>query len=123
VSQWYLMSIAFDLFCFIVSFNIPDAVGLSVRRGVGGFMWPTLVSVALIGAPLWALRKHAPSSDSAAEATTFLMMEATLRMETFSVSCCGDLSPQKNRPLRRLRVFETGRYEALLWMCNIMSGA
>jgi hypothetical protein len=55
VSQWYRMSIAFDLFCLIVSFKMPNAVELSVRRGVGGWMWPTSVSVTLSGAPLWAL--------------------------------------------------------------------
>jgi hypothetical protein len=86
-------------------------------------MWPNSVSVTLSGAPLWALWKHAPTYDSAAEATTLLMMEAALRMEPFSVSCCGDLLPQKTRPHRRLRAFETERYEALLWICNIMSEA
>jgi hypothetical protein len=55
VSQWYLMSIFFDLFCFIVSFKMPNAVELSVRSGVGGWMWPNSVSVTLSGAPLWAL--------------------------------------------------------------------
>jgi hypothetical protein len=68
---------------------MPNAVELSVRRGVGGGMWPNSVSVTLSGAPLWALRKHVPTSDSAAEATTFLMTEATLRMEPFSLSCLG----------------------------------
>jgi hypothetical protein len=33
------------------------------------------------------------------------------------------LSPQKNRPPRRLRAFETESYEASLWMCNIMCEA
>jgi hypothetical protein len=102
---------------------MPNAVELSVRRGVGGCMWHNSVSVTLSGAPLWALWKHAPTSDSAAEATTFLMMEATLRMEPFIVSCYRGLSPQKDRPPRRLRAFETERYEASLWMCNIISEA
>jgi hypothetical protein len=55
VSQWYRMSIAFDLFCLMVLFKIPNAVELSVRRGVGGWMWPNYVSVTLSGAPIWAL--------------------------------------------------------------------
>jgi hypothetical protein len=109
VSQWYLMSIAFDLFCLMVSFKIPNTVELLVRRGVGGCVWPISVSVTLSGAPLWALCKHAPTSDSAAEATTFLMTKATLRMEPFSLSCSGCLLPRKNRPPRRLRAFETER--------------
>jgi hypothetical protein len=91
------MSIAFDRFCLIVSFTMPYAVELSVRRGVGGCVWPSSVSVTLSGAPLWALRKHAPASDSAAEATTFLMTAATLRMDPLSVSCSGDLFPRKKQ--------------------------
>jgi hypothetical protein len=53
VSQWYLMSIYFDLFCLIVSFKMPNAVELSVRRGVGGCMCPSSVRVTLSGEPLW----------------------------------------------------------------------
>jgi hypothetical protein len=83
------MSIAINLFCLIVSLTMPYAVEVSVRRGVGGCVWPSLVSVTLRGAPLWALWKHAPTSDSAAEATTFLITAATLRMDPLSVSCSG----------------------------------
>jgi membrane-associated PAP2 superfamily phosphatase len=36
VSQWYLISMAFGRFCFIVLFNIPKAVELSVHNGVAG---------------------------------------------------------------------------------------
>jgi hypothetical protein len=85
VIQWYHMPIAFDIFCLIVSFKMPNAVELSVRRGVGGCGWPNSGIVALSGAPLWALWKHAPTYDSAAEATTFLMTEATLRMDPLSI--------------------------------------
>jgi hypothetical protein len=54
VSQWYLMSIAFDLFYLMVSFKMKNAVELSVRISVAGFVWPNSVSVTLSGAPLWA---------------------------------------------------------------------
>jgi hypothetical protein len=93
------MSIALDRFCLIISFKMPNTVELSVRRGVGGCVWPNSVSVTLSGAPLWALRKHAPTSDSAAEATTFLMTEATLRMHPLSISCWGGWFP-RNADLR-----------------------
>jgi hypothetical protein len=53
--QWYLISITLESFCLTVSFTIPNAVELSVRRDVGGCVWPILVSVTLSGAPLWAL--------------------------------------------------------------------
>jgi hypothetical protein len=109
VSQRYHMSIDFDRFCLIVLLTMPNAVELSVRRGVGGCVCPSSVSVTLSGAPLWALLKHAPTSDSAAEATTFLMTTATLRMDPLSVSCSGDLFPRKNRPPRRLHALETER--------------
>jgi hypothetical protein len=55
VSQWYRMSISFDLFCLMVSFKIPNAVDLSVRSGVGGWMCYNSASVTRSGAPLWAL--------------------------------------------------------------------
>jgi hypothetical protein len=80
------MSIAFDRFCLIVSLTMPYALELSVRRGVGGCMWPSSVSVTLRGAPLWALWKHTPTSDSAAEATTFLMTAVTLRIDPLRAS-------------------------------------
>jgi hypothetical protein len=121
VSQWYLMSIVFDLFCLMVSFKIPNAVELSVWSGVAGWMYPNSVSVSLSGAPLWAFWKHAPTSDPAAEATTLFMTDAKLRIEPFMVSYCRGLSPQKNNPPGRLRAFQTERYDASLWICRIMS--
>jgi hypothetical protein len=54
-----------------------------------------------------ALWKHAPTSDSSAEATTFLVTDATLRIEPLIVSSCGVLSPQNNKQPRRMRAFET----------------
>jgi hypothetical protein len=95
VSQWYLMSIAFDLFCLMVSFKMPNDVELSVQSGVAEWMWPNSVSVTLSGAPLWAFWKHAPTSDSAAEPTTLFMTDATLRIEPFMVSSCGVVTAKK----------------------------
>jgi hypothetical protein len=37
---------------FIVSFNMRNALELSVWRDVAGWMWPNSVSVTLSGAPL-----------------------------------------------------------------------
>jgi hypothetical protein len=53
VSQWYFISIDFDLVCLIVSFKMPNAVELSVWSGLDGCMWPNSVRVTLRGAPLW----------------------------------------------------------------------
>jgi hypothetical protein len=51
--QWYRTSIAFDMFCLMVSFKIPNAVELSVQIGVAGCVWTNSVSATLSGAPLW----------------------------------------------------------------------
>jgi hypothetical protein len=95
VSQWYLMSIAFDLFCLMVSFKIPKAVKLYMRSGVAGWIWPNSVCVTLSGAPLWSFWQHAPNSDSAADAATFLMTEAKFMIEPLRVYSFGGLSSQK----------------------------
>jgi hypothetical protein len=89
------MFIAFYCLCLIVSFKMPKLVALYVRRRFGGCVWPSSVSFTMSGAPLWALCEHAPASDLAAEATTFLMTEATLRIYPLSVSFSGRDS-QKN---------------------------
>jgi hypothetical protein len=68
---------------------MPKAVELSVRRGVAGCVWPNSVSVTLRGTQLWDFLKHAPTYDSSTEASTFLMTDATLRMEPFNVSSLG----------------------------------
>jgi hypothetical protein len=44
---------AYERFCFIISFKIPKAVELSVRNGVAGCLDPNSMRVILIGAPLW----------------------------------------------------------------------
>jgi hypothetical protein len=74
---------------FDFSFKIPNAVELSVLRGVAGCVCPNSVRVTLRGAPLWVLWKQAPTSDSAADATTFFMTEAAFRMEPLSLSAWG----------------------------------
>jgi hypothetical protein len=108
------MSVAFDLFLLMVSFNIPKAVKLSVRSGVAGCVWPNSVNVTLSGTPLWAFWTHAHTSDSSDEAKKLLTTDATLRIEIFKVSSFGGLSLQKNKSSRRLCVCETERYEASL---------
>jgi hypothetical protein len=47
------MSMAFYLFCLIVSFKIPKAVELPVINGVAGSWCPNSVRMNLNGAPLW----------------------------------------------------------------------
>jgi hypothetical protein len=93
---------------------MQKAVELSVRISIAGCVWPNSVSVTLSGAPFWAFLKHNFTSYSVAETTTFLMNDATLRIEPFKVSSFGGLSPQNKKPPRRLHACETERYEASL---------
>jgi hypothetical protein len=53
-----------------VLFAMPTAVELSRCIGVGGWGWPISSSVSLKIVACLQLRKRAPSSASAAEATT-----------------------------------------------------
>jgi hypothetical protein len=80
------MSMDFDRFCFMVLLSMPYAVELSVLKGVAGCLWPSSSRVVRRGAAVCAFWNHAPTSDSAADATIFFIAEATFRMEPFSLS-------------------------------------
>jgi hypothetical protein len=84
---------------FLFDHFVQDAEcdGVISAERVGGCVWPSSVSLTLSGAPLWALWKHAPTSDSAAEETTFLMTEAILNIDPLMVSCSGDVLPKKKQ--------------------------
>jgi hypothetical protein len=79
--------------------------------------------VILVGAPLWAFRNHTPTSNYAADATTFLMMAATLRIDPLRLYSFPGLSTQSKSSPRRLQALETHKYDASLWMWSIMSDA
>jgi hypothetical protein len=98
----------------MASFKIPKAVELSVHNGVTGCLCPNSMRIILIGAPLWAFWKHAPTSDSADNATTFFMKAATLRIDPLRFSSFGGFYPQNKIPPRRLRSCGTGKYYASL---------
>jgi hypothetical protein len=68
--QNYLISIAHDRCRLMVLFAILTAVALSQCTGIFGCGWPRSSRVALKIIPSWQLRNSAPSSASAADATT-----------------------------------------------------
>ena len=61
-----------DICFFTVSFAMPNAVRLSHFIGVGGCACPNYSRMVLSIIPFFVLRNKAPSSVSAAEATTNL---------------------------------------------------
>ena len=74
------MSIGLVAFGKILLLTTPKAVELSVCIGVGGCLCPNSSSVFLIGTAFWELMNNAPSSASAAEVMTALIIVATLIM-------------------------------------------
>jgi hypothetical protein len=69
-TQKNLISIALARCRFTVLFANPIAVALSQCTGVFGWMCPKFSNVSLNMIPSWQFRKSAPSSASAADATT-----------------------------------------------------
>jgi len=64
------ISMALECFCLTMSLMMPQAVLLSVWRGVSGCGWPSSSKAVQMGHAVCALRNSAPSSASAALATT-----------------------------------------------------
>jgi hypothetical protein len=67
----------------MVLLAIPAAVELSTWIGVGGCGWPSSSSVVRIAMTYLQLWKAAPSSASAADAITFLMMMHGFKIGAF----------------------------------------
>ena len=72
------MSIAFVAFSCISLFTTPHAVELSVCIGVGGCLCPSSLRVLRIGTAFFALMNSPPSSASAADDITALMIPASV---------------------------------------------
>ena len=68
------MSITLDLFCVTVAVEMPLAAELSVFIGVGGWVKPSLWSVVIRSTAVCPLWNIPPTSPSAADATTCLMI-------------------------------------------------
>ena len=70
----------FSRFLAIFLLTTPKDVVLSVCIGVGGFLCPTISSACRAGIASLQFMKRSPSSASAAEDITALMISETVRM-------------------------------------------
>ena len=72
---------SFGGFFWVMSFNIPSAVKLSVCMGVACCGWPISSSVTLIGSPYLVLWINAPNYASAAYDIAFFMVFDSFRID------------------------------------------
>jgi hypothetical protein len=84
-TQKYLISIERDRCCLTVLFAIPTAVALSQWIGVFGCGWPNSSRVKRKIMPSLQFKKRAPSSASAAEATTKRRMAHKVKNAPFNL--------------------------------------
>ena len=117
--QKNLMSIAFVLLNFMVSFAKATAVALSTFIGVAGCGWPNSSRVTRMGHASLALENVAAISASIEEPTTIFRICALAKTIPFGggsrvggVASGAEL--RKNIPPTRLRALDSERYEASL---------
>ena len=101
------MSIALDIFCYVVLLTILFDTILSVVNGVGGFGWLISTRDVIMDVAFWQFSKNPPNSTSMADATKFLIMLHYTCTGTFSrgIACIGvlDLVHNKKYPPALLR--------------------
>ncbi len=93
---------------------MPTEVVLSTWIGVGGCGCPNSASIKRMTFAFCELRKRAPNSASAADATTSFKIAQVMRMFPFSwmgLLSCGKL-PRKKLPPALLWPWEAVRYNA-----------
>ena len=124
LTQWNIISIAFDLLCFIVLLTIPIAVELSVWMVVGSF-WGCPISSNLSLKSTFSLpfRNNHPSSASDADAITFFNIAAITKMAPLWLVCCpySIFLLRKKCPPNLLLALNSDKYEASLCTCNTIS--
>jgi hypothetical protein len=118
-NQWKRMSIALVRFGCILLLITPSAVVLSVWIGVRGCGWPISSSMFRKCTASFVLMNYEPSSASAAEDITALMIVAMVRIAPL---LGGNLSSfdRKKCPPAQLRDFFSSAYPASLWTANII---
>jgi hypothetical protein len=106
-----------------VLFAMPTVVVLSQCTGVRGWGCPNSSKVSRNIIPSLQFRNRAPSSASAAEATTNCRMVHNVKNAPFNLigsPSFGD-HPMKKWPHARLCAFVSERYDASEWTFKIMS--
>ena len=106
-------------------FAIPAAVALSQWIGVFGCGWPNSSRVNRKIMPSLQFKKRAPSSASAAEATTKQRMAHKVKNAPFNLMGSPSLGvqPIKKWPHALLRASDSDKYDASECMFIIMSDA
>ncbi len=104
---------------------MPTVVALSQCIGVFGCGWPISSRVSRKIIPSWQARKRAPSSTSAAKATTNLRILHREKNAPFNFIGCVLMGkdPMKKCPLAWLRALGSDRYDASEWILMTMSDA
>ena len=112
------MSIAFDIFCFIMPFAKPNAVVLSTWMIVGGWWCPMLISILQMGMASLAFTYVAPIYASAANLRACFWIFARAYMGPLwgHVTGLTVLFDRYKYPPAWLRDLRVDRYEPLLCM-------
>jgi hypothetical protein len=120
-----MISINQDCCPLTVLFAMLTAVELLQCIGVGGWGWPISSSVSLKIVVCLQLRKRAPSSAPAAEATANHNIAHRVKKAPFNLmGLVGSArQPMKKIPQTRLWAFASKRYEASECILRIMSEA
>ncbi len=116
------ISINQDCCHLTVLFAMPTAVELLQCIGVGGWGWPISSSVSLKIVACLQLRKRAPSSASAVEATKKRNIAHRVKKAPFNLmGLVGSVrQPMKKFPQAWLWAFASKRYEASECILRIM---
>ena len=110
-----------DFWCLlaILLVTTPSTVVLSVFIGVGGCLWPNYSSAWLAGMDSRQLTKRVPSSASAAEDITALII-CEMMMTAPLFGGMAEFLDMKKCPPALLCAFVSDRYEASLWPARTM---
>ncbi len=110
-TQKNLISMARERCLLTVLFAMPTAVELSQFTGIAGCGWPSYSSVTRKIAACLQLRKRAPSSASAAEATTKRKTAQSVKNAPLSLIgfVASGFHPMKKWPHTRLCAFDSER--------------
>ena len=68
------MSIALDLFCFVIPYRTIFAIVLYVATGASGCQWPIYARPVCMYIALWQFSNNHPNSTSVDYAMSFLMI-------------------------------------------------
>ena len=124
-TQKNLISIDLDRCLFTVLFAMPTAVELSQCIGVGGWGCPISSSVSQKIVACLQLRNNAPSSASAADATTNRKIAHNVKNAPFNLMgfVGSAFHPMKKCPHALLWALASDKYDASEWIFNTISDA